>query len=550
MKLQSISTTTAIQASLPKHDLKGQSLAVIGLGKSGLAAVRLALARGASVLAIDQNENLDPFERNPLFEKHNNVKTILGHFDNNLLKDVDTVVVSPGVPPEAYSLSSLLQLVVTSELDFAAEVLPVCTKILAVTGTNGKSTVATFAGQMLNHLDIKTFVGGNLGIPLSEVALQCLESTPESPVFEASSALLAFYSPSHYIGTVISIVTDFVVEVSSYQLEIAHKYFSPSVAVILNLTPDHLERHMTMENYALTKCRILSHMSNSKMGILPLGNQHLNDAVRSSANDFNLAWIGAFPGVRINLEAKVASFRIPAVQGFSELQLSALKTIGTHNYHNAAVAALSVIGLDIGIDAEAISSTIGKLKVPPHRMEIVHTDNHGVIWVDDSKATNIEATCTGLMGLKGQKSVILLGGVAKVLRTSLSLVFWVAVTLEFLNFKKVEWTLNYNTALVIRSVNSHTQIALASWILHSLGREYLIRQGSSGFERLLEHLICHRGIVTFGYSGMMIQKTLSTNGLSIPCIRATNLEDAVKQARSMTTSGNLANAFMTTVGQY
>ncbi|GMP86974.1 hypothetical protein CsSME_00039536 [Camellia sinensis var. sinensis] len=480
MKLQSVSTTTAIQASLPKHDLKGQSLAVIGLGKSGLAGVRLALARGASVLAIDQNENLDPFERNPLFEKHNNVKTILGHFDNNLLKDVDTVVVSPGVPPEAYSLSSLLQLGkrVTSELDFAAEVLPVCTKILAVTGTNGKSTVATFAGQMLNHLDIKTFVGGNLGIPLSEVALQCLESTPESPVFEASSALLAFYSPSHYIGTVISIVTDFVVEVSSYQLEIAHKYFSPSVAVILNLTPDHLERHMTMENYALTKCRILSHMSNSKMGILPLGNQHLNDAVRSSANDFNLAWIGAFPGVRINLEAKVASFRIPAVQGFSELQLSALKTIGTHNYHNAAVAALSVIGLDIGIDAEAISSTIGKLKVPPHRMEIVHTDNHGVIWVDDSKATNIEATCTGLMGLKGQKSVILLGGVAK------------------------------------------------------------IRQGSSGFERLLEHLICHRGIVTFGYSGMMIQKTLSTNGLSIPCIRATNLEDAVKQARSMTTSGD------------
>ncbi|KAI7998402.1 UDP-N-acetylmuramoylalanine--D-glutamate ligase [Camellia lanceoleosa] len=457
MKLQSISTTTAIQASLPKHDLKGQSLAVIGLGKSGLAAVRLALARGASVLAIDQNENLDPFERNPVFEKHNSVKTILGHFDNNLLKDVDTVVVSPGVPPEAYSLSSLLQLGkrVTSELDFAAEVLPRCTKILAVTGTNGKSTVATFAGQMLNHLDIKTFVGGNLGIPLSEVALQCLESTPESPVFEVA-----------------------VVEVSSYQLEIAHKYFSPSVAVILNLTPDHLERHKTMENYALTKCRILSHMSNSKMGILPLGNQHLNDAVRSSANDFNLAWIGAFPGVRINLEAKVASFRIPAVQGFSELQLSALKTIGTHNYHNAAVAALSVIGLDIGIDAEAISSTIGKLKVPPHRMEIVHTDNHGVIWVDDSKATNVEATYTGLMGLKGQKSVILLGGVAK------------------------------------------------------------IRQGSSGFERLLEHLIGHRGIVTFGYSGMMIQKTLSTNGLSIPCIRATNLEDAVKQARSMTTSGD------------
>ncbi|KAI7998408.1 UDP-N-acetylmuramoylalanine--D-glutamate ligase [Camellia lanceoleosa] len=241
-------------------------LKVIGLEKSGLAAGRLALIRGASVLAIDQNENLDPFEG-----KH-----------------------------------------VTFELDFAAEVLPRCTKILAVTGTNGKSTVATFAGQ-------------------DELGLLFLSS-------------------------------------------------------FRNLFP----------------------------GCSGGGNQHLNDAVRSSANDFNLAWIGAFPGVRINLEAKVVSFRIPAVQGFSELQLSALKTIGTHNYHNAAVAALSVIGLDIGIDAEAISSAIGKLKVPPHRMEIVHRDNHGVIWVDDSKATNVEATYTGLMGLKGQKSVILLGGVAKV----------------------------------------------------------------------------------------------------------------------------------------
>lgn len=145
-----------------------------------------------------------------------------------------------------------------------------------MTGTNGKSTVATFAGQMLNHLDFKTFVGGNLGVPLSEAALQCLTSTPQSPTFKVA-----------------------VVEVSSYQLEIPPKHFFPSVAVILNLTPDHLERHKTMENYALTKCRILSHMSGRKMGVLPLGNQHLNDAMRSFANDLNLAWIGAFPGVRL-----------------------------------------------------------------------------------------------------------------------------------------------------------------------------------------------------------------------------------------------------------
>ncbi|RVX09640.1 UDP-N-acetylmuramoylalanine--D-glutamate ligase [Vitis vinifera] len=124
---------------------------VIGLGKSGRAATKLALARGASVIAIDQNENLSLLELNPLFEKHGHLKTVLGHFDTKLLKDADMVVVSPGVPLESHGLSFLLQSGkrVLSELDFAAEILPRSIKILAVTGTNGKSTVATFSGQVL-----------------------------------------------------------------------------------------------------------------------------------------------------------------------------------------------------------------------------------------------------------------------------------------------------------------------------------------------------------------------------------------------------------------
>ncbi|KAA8518227.1 hypothetical protein F0562_015701 [Nyssa sinensis] len=450
---------TRIQCCLPKQDLKGQTVAVIGLGKSGIAAARLALARGAFVLGIDQNENLAPFEQNPLFEKHCSLKKILGYFDNKLLKDADRVIVSPGVPLENYGISSLMQSGkrVMSELDFAAEVLPRCTKILAVTGTNGKSTVATFAGQMLNHLDIKTFVGGNLGIPLSEAAFQCLTSSLKRPMFQVA-----------------------VVEVSSYQLEIPNKYFCPSVAIILNLTPDHLERHKTMKNYAVTKGRILSQMCNSKMGVLPLGNQLLNESVMDYVNEFNLAWIGDFPGVKIDMETKAASFKIPVIEGVTKLQLGAMKTLGTHNYHNAAVAALSVIGLDIGIDAEAIGSTIGILRVPPHRMQIVHNDSHGVTWVDDSKATNVEATYTGLMGLKEQKSVILLGGLAKVSDM----------------------------------------------------------QGSNGFERLFEPLKFHRGVVTFGSSGTMIQKILLANGLGIPCINATNLKDAVNWARIIARYGD------------
>ncbi|KAF8365087.1 hypothetical protein HHK36_032909 [Tetracentron sinense] len=309
------------------------TLQVVGLGKSGRAAARLALVRGASVIAIDRNENLAPLEQDLLTEKHGKLRTILGHCDRELLEDTDRVVVSPGVSIENYGLSSLLQSgrPVMSELDFASEVLPKSIKVLAVTGTNGKSTVTTFAGQvsslsalsqlsgvditdpippykgdkwvnmpafqgscqMLSHLGVKVFVGGNLGNPLSEAAIQCL--------------------------TLSSVA---VVEVSSYQMEIPNKYFCPSVSVVLNLTPDHLERHKTMRNYALTKCRVFSHMSNSKLAVLP-------DAT------------------------------IGSNEGNGDAQPS-----------KCCSGCVSVIGLDVGIDTEAIGATIETLNAPPHRMQI------------------------------------------------------------------------------------------------------------------------------------------------------------------------------------
>ncbi|GMN54819.1 hypothetical protein TIFTF001_023938 [Ficus carica] len=452
--------TRIIRASASGHDLQGQSVAVIGLGKSGRAAVRLALARGASVVAIDQNPNLGLLEQDPLFERHSGgLRTILGHFDGELLDGVDRVVVSPGVPLRKYGLSSLGNLgkQVMSELDFAAEVLPQSTKILAVTGTNGKSTVVTFAGQMLSQLGIETFVGGNLGNPLSEAAFQCLESSSSRNKFQVA-----------------------VVEVSSYQMEIPNNYFRPSVAAVLNLTPDHLERHGSMRNYATTKCRIFSHMNDAKLAILPLGNQHLNEAIFQYMNEVNLAWIGTSPGVETHMEKKIATLNVPALGIVSQLKLETLTVMGTHNYNNAAVAALSVAGLGIGFDVEALGLTIGKLQPPLHRMQIVCKDSNGVTWVDDSKATNVDATYTGLMGLKGQKSLILLGGIAK----------------------------------------------------------DLDGQGSNGFERLVEPLNHHRCVITFGSSGTLIQRTLSDHGLQIPCLKATNMVEAVNCARRMAKHGD------------
>ncbi|MCL7024019.1 hypothetical protein MKW94_005867 [Papaver nudicaule] len=441
-----------------KDDLRGQTVVVVGLGASGRSAARLALVRGASVLAIDKNENLVPLEHDPMFEKYHNLRTILGNCDTDILMKAEKVVVSPGVPLQNYGLSSLLQSgrQVISEMQFAAEVLPKCVKVLAITGTNGKSTVTSFAGQMLTHLGFNTFVGGNLGTPLSEASILCLTSSVQTKYQVA------------------------VVEVSSYQMEIPNKYFCPSVAVVLNLTPDHLERHKTMQDYALTKCRIFSHMSHNKLAVLPIGNEHLNEAFKNYAHNCHVAWLGAYPGVKIDMKAKVADLKIPSMGIASRVQLGSMKTMGNHNYHNAAVAALSVLGLDMGIEADSISELIETLKTLPHRMQIVHRDAYGVTWVDDSKATNVESAYTGLMGLKEQKAVVLLGGVAKVIED----------------------------------------------------------KDSNGFRKLVGPLINHRCVITFGFSGSMIYETLQAGGLTIPCIRAKTLEHAVSCARSIAENGD------------
>ncbi|KAF9596003.1 hypothetical protein IFM89_006930 [Coptis chinensis] len=225
-----------------KQDLKGQTVVVVGLGVSGRSAAKLALTRGASVIAVDKNENLIPLEHDSTFEKHGYLKTILGHCEREVLENADRVVVSPGVPIQNYGLSLLLQSGqrVMSELDFAAEVLPKSMKILAVTGTNGKSTVTTFAGQ---RLKVFLFVA----VPSFPLILLTI-----------TIMLMVYFQVA-------------VVEVSSYQMEMPNKYFYPSVAVVLNLTPDHLERHETMMNYAAAKCRVFSHMNYSKLAILPIG---------------------------------------------------------------------------------------------------------------------------------------------------------------------------------------------------------------------------------------------------------------------------------------
>ncbi|GLJ22108.1 hypothetical protein SUGI_0414770 [Cryptomeria japonica] len=446
---------------LEKDDLKGKTVTVLGLGVSGRAATRLALARGATVVAVDSNESMIPLEHDPLFGgwHFTNLRTELGQCNIQYLSNSDRIVVSPGVSLEKYNLTALMQsgVQVMSELDFAAESIPTTVKVVAVTGTNGKSTVATFTGQILRHAGIEAFVGGNLGKPLSDAAFQCLSSSKTEPELTAA-----------------------VVEVSSYQMEIPNRHFKPSVAVVLNLTPDHLERHKTMQNYAMMKCRLFSHMDPSHLAVIPSGDQLLEEAAYCCGSQGTRAWIGDLPGVKLDGEAAQATILVPTLGIMSQIYLGNLKTIGMHNAYNAGTAALLALGLDLGVDFEAVNHAMEVLEPPPHRMQVVTKDDQGVLWVDDSKATNVEATYAGLEGLRGQPSVVLLGGIAKVLN----------------------------------------------------------KEGHIGFERLVDCLKYHKAVITFGASGKKIKQTLDGAGISIPCVEVTSMRDAVSTAKFFAKHGD------------
>lgn len=443
-----------------RQDLNGETVAVIGLGVSGRSVVKLALSRGANVLALDSNPSCVPLEEDSGFEGYdlNRVQTELGPHKRETLLKASQLVLSPGVPVTHPDIAAAIQAGVPafSELGFAAAALPGNIKVAAVTGTNGKSTVTTFTSQILRNAGVRTFVGGNLGTPLSDGVLQCLAFPAEDPPFSVA-----------------------VVEVSSYQLELPGS-FHPKAAVILNLTPDHLERHKSMEAYGSIKCRVFSRMEASDVAIIPQSDVLLRRLAAMSGSQATRAWMGGLPGVQLDKDARRAIVVVPTTGVEARLYLSSLQAVGTHNAHNAGTAALLALSLDVGLQSEDIQAAIPHLKAPPHRMEIVHQDDQGVVWVNDSKATNVDSTSVGIRSIVGKKAVVLLGGQAKV------------------------------------GVGS----------------------GGLGFGVLVESLQSHRAVVLFGASGLAIEQELRHAGLSITCTYTELFADAVQLAGSLAQPGD------------
>jgi UDP-N-acetylmuramoylalanine--D-glutamate ligase len=356
-------------------DLKSKKVLVVGLGKSGLAAALFLRRQGAQVTVSDVR-SADQLAKDipALIEQGIMVET--GGHGLLTFRRQDLIVVSPGVPMDTPELAQVKSfgLPVIGELELAACFLK--GKILAVTGSNGKTTTTTLLGEILIASGLPTLVGGNIGIPV--IAL--IESSTDE--------------------------TWSVLEVSSFQLETTRQ-FHPSIAVILNITPDHLDRHGSFENYCAVKERIFAQQTADDVLILNADNTPCEQAAAHAAA--RVYWFSIEHPVPQGAWLEQGSVVYRAAEDAATEKVMPSRGIplkGAHNVEN--VLAAVVAARQAGVPAKSIRAAIENFRAVEHRLEYVATRN-GVEFYNDSKATNVDATAKAIAAFSGGIHLILGG---------------------------------------------------------------------------------------------------------------------------------------------
>ena len=347
--------------------LQHEKITVIGMGKSGTAAAVWLARQGADVLVVDDRSQAIPDAL-----REGGIRFHLGEWTEGDLFGSDRIVISPGFPVSRLPMAKLRSagIPVVGEMEMAAA--QISAPILAVTGTNGKSTTTTLIGDILNAWGMSVFVGGNLGRPLSEA---------------------------------IDGTWDFVVvEASSFQLETIDR-FHPRVAVLLNVTPDHLDRYPDFKAYRLAKWRIFKNQTPKDYAILNMDEQI--PPTISAATAFFSRTVAPARGVFVR-DGQIMT-RLRDGEAEPIFKTDEMKIHGAHNVENvlAAVAATEVCGAPLSAIRQALSTFTGL----PHRMELVREINH-VRYIDDSKGTNVGAVAKSLEGMMSPV-ILIAGGQAK-----------------------------------------------------------------------------------------------------------------------------------------
>ena len=353
--------------------LEGKRVLVFGAGISGIGAADLLCKVGACPVIYDGNDKQDPEAIKARLEQPDNVDIILGELSEEARKTLDLVVMSPGVPTDLPIVKTLRAqgLPIWGEVELAYQMGK--GKVLAITGTNGKTTTTAMLGKIMSDYLDSVYVVGNIGTPYTSVALDTKEET----------------------------VT--VAEISSFQMEKA-KEFHPHISAVLNITPDHLNRHKTMDVYIAMKERVFAKQTAADFCIL----NHADEVCRKMAEK-TAARVFFFSSAEkleegIYLDGDAIEVRWGAINE-TLIHVDELQILGVHNYENVMAAA--AMGICAGIALDTIRAVLKGFAGVAHRIEYVATVD-GVDYYNDSKGTNVDASIRAVLAMK--KPIVLIGG--------------------------------------------------------------------------------------------------------------------------------------------
>ena len=358
-------------------DLTGKKVLVYGAGKSGMGACRLLLAAGAHPVLYDEKEAPSMEELRESFNGQSPEEVITGEISDEILKTADLAVLSPGVPCDIPNVNRIRNagIPIIGEVELAYQAGK--GTVLAITGTNGKTTTTALLGEIMKAFAPSVFVVGNIGNAYTGEALR---TRPESYV---------------------------VAEISSFQLETIRE-FHPSVSAILNITEDHLNRHHTMEEYIRVKEMITLNQDKQDTCVLNYEDPILREFGGRCPAD--VLWFSSQQ--RVDRGFYLENGRIMMnYDGKTEelMPVSELLLPGMHNYENVMAAA--AMAFASGVPADVIRSVCRSFKSVPHRIEYID-EKHGVVWYNDSKGTNPDAAVKGIQAMT-RPTFLIAGGYDK-----------------------------------------------------------------------------------------------------------------------------------------
>lgn len=354
-------------------ELRGKKVCVFGSGKSGIGAADLLVKVGACPVIYDGNDKLDPAEVLAKMENAGDTKVILGELPDETMEDMDLVVMSPGVPLDLPVVERMKekQIPIWGEIELAYQMGK--GMVLAITGTNGKTTTTSLLGKIMKDFHPNTDVVGNIGAPYTDAALAQTEDS----------------------------IT--VAEVSSFQLETIDT-FHPKVSAITNITEDHLNRHHTMEEYIRVKELVTKNQTKDDVCLLNYEDEVLREFAEhapcrviffSSRRELEEGIF--FDGTSIIMKLEKEAVEV--------VKIAELKLLGLHNFENVMVAA--AMAYSAGVPMDSIRTSVKEFAGVEHRIEYV-TEKDGVAYYNDSKGTNPDAAIKGIQAMN--RPTLLIGG--------------------------------------------------------------------------------------------------------------------------------------------